>query len=361
MDEGAVRAGSRSEGAGPVRVMPDALSRFVADVFTAAGMTQREAVVTAAVLTDADLRGVHTHGAVRVNDYAAMVERGRWLPGREPTVLRESGAVAVLDGGHGVGPHVAAGAMDHAVSLAAEHGAGWVWLRNGGHFGACAYYSSRAAERGMVGFTFTSSSPAMAPWGGTDAVLGSNPWSIAVPRGDGEWPIVLDIANTVTARGRVKAALMREQPLQEGWARDATGRPTTDPAQALGGSMEPFGGHKGYAIAFVIAALTGALSGSAVGAEIRPPFGDAEGPQGVGQLFGALNVPAVIDASDSRPRVDRLCDQMHAGGPSVVVPGEPEGRLKADQSRHGIVLPSHVWASIEEAARRHSLSPPVAG
>jgi LDH2 family malate/lactate/ureidoglycolate dehydrogenase len=321
-------------------------------------MTRREAIVTAAVLTDADLRGVHTHGTVRVNDYVALVERGRWVPGREPIVVKESGAVAVLDGCHGVGPYLAAGAMDHAVSLAAERGAGWVWLRNGGHFGACAYYSSQATTRSMVGFAFTSSSPAMAPWGGTDAVLGSNPWSIAIPRGDGEWPIVLDIANTVTARGRVKAALMRDEPLQDGWARDAAGRPTTDPAEALRGSMEPLGGHKGYAMSFVIGALAGALSGSAVGDEIRPPFGDAEGPQGVGQLFGALNVPAVIDASQSRPRVDRLCDLMHANAPSVVVPGEPEGRLKSEQSRNGIVLPAHVWASIEAAAHRHSLSPP---
>jgi LDH2 family malate/lactate/ureidoglycolate dehydrogenase len=343
-----------------VRVTPDALSGFLADVFAAAGMTRREATVTAAVLTDADLRGVHTHGAVRVNDYVAMVERGRWLPGHEPTVIRERRAVAVLDGCHGVGPYLAAGAMDHAVSLAAEHGAGWVWLRNGGHFGACAYYSSRATARGMVGFTFTSSSPAMAPWGGTHSALGSNPWSIAVPRGDGEWPIVLDIANTVTARGRVKAALMRGERLEDGWARDATGRPTTDPAEAMLGSMEPFGAHKGYAISFVIGALTGALSGSAVGYEIRPPFGDAEGPQGVGQLFGALNVAAVVDPSDSQPRVNRLCDLMHANAPSVVVPGEPEGRLKSEQTLNGIVLPSHVWAALEEAARRHSLSPPVA-
>jgi LDH2 family malate/lactate/ureidoglycolate dehydrogenase len=152
---------------------------------------------------------------------------------------------------------------------------------------------------------------------------------------------------------------MRDEPLQDGWARDAAGHPTTDPAEALRGSMEPFGGHKGYAISFVIGALAGALSGSAVGNEISPPFGDADGPQGVGQLFGALNVPSVIDASESHARVDRLCDLMHANGPSVVVPGEPEGCLKAEQSLTGIVLPSHVWAAIEEAARRHSLSPPA--
>jgi L-2-hydroxycarboxylate dehydrogenase (NAD+) len=249
--------------------------------------------------------------------------------------------------------------MDYAMSLAAQHGAGWVWLRNGGHFGACAYYSSQATLRGMVGFTFTSSSPAMAPWGGSDAALGSNPWSIAVPRGDGEWPIVLDIANTVAARGRVKAALTMDERLPDGWARDAAGRPTTDPAEALSGSMEPFGGHKGYAIAFVIGALTGALAGSGVGNEISPPVGDAEGPQGVSHVFGVLNVPAVIDSSESNRGVDRLCDLMHANGPSVVVPGENEGRLKSEQSVNGIALPGHVWASIEEAARRHSISPPA--
>lgn len=344
--------------AGAPRVMADDLTQFLSTAFVGSGMTEPEAAVTAQVLTDADLRGVHTHGAVRVKDYTALVAGGRWRSGRELETVRERGGIALLDGGDGVGPFLAARAMEGAIERAELYGAGWVWVRNAGHFGACAYFSTKATEAEMIGFVFTNSSPAMAPWGGTVPVLGSNPWSIALPRRDGDYPIVLDIANTVTARGRVKAALMRSEEIASGWARDAQGKPTRDPAEALSGSMEPFGGHKGYAISFVVGALTGAIAGSALANEVQPPFGEAVGPQGVGQLFGALDVKAVVAASELYDSLDRLCDLMHSVGSSVVVPGEPEWRKKSEQQSMGIALPHHVWAVIHEHAHAAGIKPP---
>lgn len=339
------------------------LESWLSAAFQTGGMTHAEAEVTARVLAEADLRGVFTHGSVRLPDYARMVRERRWQTGMEPTPLVRSGALLLLDGRDGVGPYVSMTAMQQAIQIASECGAGWVWVRNGGHFGAAAAYTMQAARAGFLGLAFTNSSRAMAAWGGRAAVLGANPWSIAIPRGADTWPLVLDLANTVSARGRVKAALVRGETLPEGWALDRDGRATVDPAAALAGSMLPFGGHKGYALAFMVEALTAAVAGSAMTVDVVAPFGAASGPQGVGQAFAAIDLGALVPLDELHARLDHLIASVRDSGDGetaqhILVPGEIEARVAAEQTRLGIALPAEVRARIVEGAAYLGIAPP---
>lgn len=347
------------------RIASAELETWLCSAFQKAGITAAEAGVTAHVLAEADLRGVFSHGSVRLPDYAQLVREGRWKAGAEPEQLARSGALILLDGGHGVGPYLAMKAMEVAVGVARESGAAWVWLRNAGHFGPAAAYTMRATQEGFIGLAFTNSSPAMAAWEGRSAVLGANPWSIAIPRGPGRWPVVLDIANTLVARGRIKAAAARGETLPPDWALDREGKPTVDPAAAVEGSLFPFGGHKGYAIAFMIEALTATIAGSAMSVEVEAPVAGTSGHQGVGQAFAAINPGVLIPLAEMEARLERLIEYMRtSGGPEaaqgILVPGEREAQVAEEQARLGIALPNEVRAKIVQGAELVGLTPPPA-
>ena len=360
----AFRTTERTETTGS-RIAYAELDAWLCKAFQQAGMRAPEATVTAQVLADADLRGVFSHGSVRFPDYAQLVRQGRWKAGAEPELLFRSGALVLLEGGHGVGPYLAMKAMEEALRIAEVQGAAWVWVRNGGHFGPAAAFSTRAAREGFIGLAFTNSSPAMAAWGGRRAVLGANPWSIAIPRSSTAWPLVLDIANTVVARGRVKAAAARGEALEAGWAIDEEGRTTTDPVAALMGSLLPVGGHKGYAIAFMIEALVGAVSGSAMSLAVGAPVAGAGGHQGLGQVFAAIKLSALLSLDDMEARIEQLIQSVRSSGDAattqeILVPGEREARVAEEQMRLGIDLPTEVRAAIVRGAELVGLTPPAA-
>jgi LDH2 family malate/lactate/ureidoglycolate dehydrogenase len=340
-----------------------ALQQWLETAFGLAGMTADEARITSTVLTQADLRGVYSHGSVRVAQYVDLVERRRWQSGAEPEVLVESGSVVLWDGHHGVGPYLAMAAMRRAMALARESGIAWVWLRNAGHFGTAEAYTIEAARAGMIGLAFTNSSPAMAAWGGTRPVIGANPWSVALPCQPSEWPVVLDIANTAAARGRVRAAAASDTQLPKGWGVDAEGASTQNPTAVLNGSLLPFGGHKGYGIAFMVEALTAAVSGAALSVEVKGPDEESDGHQLVGQAFGAIDASRIISLEELSSRLDHLAGLMRASGvddPSsgVLVPGEREARLAEAQGREGISLPSVSRRSIGVVAQRLGIAGP---
>lgn len=348
----------------PPRIAPAELEAWAAAACERAGMTTAEARVTARVLVEADLRGVFSHGVVRLPDYCQLVTDRVWEVGAELRELGRSGATALLDGGNGVGPYQAMRAMELALEIARTSGVGWVWMRNAGHFGPAAAYTLHATRAGFIGLALTNSSPAMAAFGGWRPVLGANPWSIAVPRGADRWPLVLDIANTIVARGRVKNAARRGETLPAGWALDSAGQPTTDPAAAAAGSLAPFGGHKGYAIAFMVEALTGALAGAAMSIEVQPPVPGVASHQGVGQLFAAINPAVAIPAEEMETRLDLLIAYMRGSGDGeqaqrILAPGEREARVAEEQARRGVALPDEVRAKVGEWAERIGLDPPT--
>lgn len=333
---------------------PEALVDGAAAVLAALGVPAGDARLVADSLVTADLWGHHSHGLLRLPWYVERLRSGVMTPVTRPDVVRDLGAVAVLDGRDGVGQVVTAHAVRDAVRRAGDHGVGVVAVRNSNHFGTAAYFTRMVAEAGCVGIITTNGSPAMPPWGGRRKAVGANPWSVATPGGS-HGPVVLDIANTTVARGKVYAALERGDDIPAGWALDADGAPTTDPAAAIDGVILPMAGHKGYAIAFLMDVLSGVLTGSSYGTDVAGPY-VPDRRSGCGHLVLALRVDAVIDPAEFGRRIDDLVDGTKAvplahGADEIYYPGEIEDRTAAERRRSGLVLPERTIAGLLALAR----------
>jgi len=243
--------------------------------------------------------------------------------------------------------------MEEAIRRAKSHGVGAVALRNSNHFGTAMYFTLMAARAGCVGFLSTNASPAMAPWGGRRKAVGTNPWSWAAPAGR-HAPMVLDIANTGVARGKIYLAKQKGLPIPEGWAIDTEGAPTTDPARAIEGVILPMAGHKGYAIAVAMDMLSGVLTGSAFGTGVHGPY-QAEHRGGAGQMVIALDIAAIQPLAEFGARMERLITELKSvplarGFEEVVYPGELEARNEARNRAEGLLLPADTLADLERLA-----------
>jgi LDH2 family malate/lactate/ureidoglycolate dehydrogenase len=244
-------------------------------------------------------------------------------------------------------------AATEAVRRAREHGVGVVAVRNSNHFGMAAHFTRMIAEQGCVGIVTTNGSPAMAPWGGRAKAVGANPWSIAAPAGK-HGVTVMDVANVNAARGKIYAARERGGSIPQGWALDAEGRPTTDPAAAIEGVILPMAGHKGYAISFMMDVLSGVLTGSSFATGVSGPQ-QAERRSGSGHLVLAIDVAAVADPGSFGERMEALIAEMKAvplaeGSEEIFFPGELEDRSRDRTEREGIELPDKTVDALEQLA-----------
>lgn len=323
-------------------IVPSAqLRAFAARVLDTFGVPAADAAVVADSLVVAEEWGHPSHGLLRLPWYVERLRTGRIQPVTQLTVLSDHGALVSVDGNAGVGQIVTARAMEIAVTRAKEHGIGAVGVRNSNHFGTAAYFTRRAAAAGCAAILTTNGSPAMAPWGGLDKAVGANPWSFAAPDGRGD-AAVLDIANTGVARGKIYAAAEKGEPLPEGWALDSAGRPTTDPAAALdGGVVLPMGGHKGYAISFMMDVFSGVLTGSSFGLDVGGPW-QPDAHSGAGHLAIAIDIAAFQPADEFGRRMGMLIDQVKdvrraPGAAEILYPGELENLHRA--AADGIHLP----------------------
>jgi ureidoglycolate dehydrogenase (NAD+) len=347
----------------PARYAEGALRAFCAQALAAAGARTVDAAVTADSLIAADLRGVHSHGALRVGIYVDRLRAGSINPRAELAVVRDSGAVVVADAQAGPGIAMAARAMDLAIERARTHGIAAVNVRNGNHCGMLAYFALRALPR-AIGIAISNADSQVAPWGARAKFLGTNPMAVAVPAG-AELPIVLDMATSVVAHGKVKAAFARGEPIPPDWAVDGRGQPTTDPAQALAGALLPFGGFKGSGISLLIDLLAGSLPGGRSGPQIVPLYERLAEPQGVGHLLVALSIES-FDAPDAFcARVDETVRQIRAlppaaGAERALLPGELEFRHAERCRAEGIPLPADAVAELARTAKLLGLTPPQA-
>ena len=335
------------------RAAPERLSDFAAAVLEAEGVPAADARLVARCLVQAELWGHPSHGMLRLAWYVARVRSGVVDPVAKAETVVDLGALAVLDGREGLGHVVCAHAAVDAVRRAREHGVGVVGVRNSNHFGMAAHFTRMIAEQGCVGVVTTNGSPAMAPWGGREKAVGANPWSIAAPAGR-HGVTVMDIANVNAARGKIYAARERGASIPEGWALDAEGRPTTDPAAAIAGVILPMGGHKGYAVAFMMDVLSGVLTGSSFATGVSGPQ-QAERRSGCGHLVLALDVAAVADPGDFGRRMEALIAEMKAvplaeGFDEIFFPGEIEDRSRTRRERQGIELPTKTMEALERLA-----------
>jgi LDH2 family malate/lactate/ureidoglycolate dehydrogenase len=324
------------------RIDPQILVGFGADILVALGVPEDDARLVADSLVTADLWGHPSHGMLRLDWYAARIRSGAMNPVTSPAFVTDGGAVVVLDGRDGVGQVVTDFACRLAVERAQEHGIGVVAVRNSNHFGTAAYWTRRIAAAGCVGILTTNGSPAMAPWGGMKKTVGANPWSVATPGGS-HGQVVLDIANTGVARGKIYAALQRDEDIPSGWAIDAQGVPTTDPTAAIDGILLPMAGHKGYGISFMMDVLSGVLTGSSYATDVVGPYVPDQ-RSGCGHLVLALRIDALIDPAEFDRRIDDLITTTKAvplapGVTEVFYPGEIENRAESTGRTTGVLLP----------------------
>lgn len=343
-------------------VSPDTLRDFVASLYHASGVPAEEARLVADTLVTADLWGHSSHGVMRAPWYIDRLRSGVMRPVTQPRQIVDAGAIAVVDAEDGVGQVIAVQAMSDAVRRAKLHGVGVVSVRNSNHHGALGYYTRMAAAEGCVAMLTTNGSPAMAPWGGRRKLVGNNPWSIAAPAGR-HAPMMLDIANTVVARGKIFLARQKGQPIPQHWAIDEAGLPTTDPVAALGGVIQPMAEHKGYAISVMMDVVSGVLSGSGILDEVSGPY-QAEKRSRCGHMFLALNIAAFGPEAAFAERMERMIGQIKAvprvpGCDEVFYPGEIEARNEERYHREGLPLPRKTLADLAKTAAELDLPVPA--
>lgn len=334
-----------------------AAHRWVLTLLERVDIPADDARLLADGLIQAHLAGMDGHGLFFLPVYVRRIELGLIAPRGAVRVLEEGPAFALLDGGNLLG-HVAAWrAMELAIAKARVAGTGTVTLRHGNHSGILARYTLQAAEAGCIGIAATNTPPLMAPWGGVQPFLGTNPLSIAVPAGE-EPPLVLDMATSAVARSKILLASGSGERIPAHWALDEQGRPTQDPQAALRGSMAPMAGHKGYGLALMIDVLAGVLAGAASGPEVGDIFRTDGGRQNVGHYFQAIHLCRLGMEEAVRGRVDGLIRQLRsapaaAGTDRIRVPGEVERETAERRRREGIPLSREVRQDLTGLGERY--------
>ena len=335
------------------RIPAQTLQRWAEGVFGALGSPPREATQVAKGLVQANLFGHDSHGIGLTPQYVDNVRAGHAVPGQQPRVVTESGALLALDAGMGFGQALGEAAMQAAIERARMHGCAVVSLRNSHHLGRIGQWGEQCAVAGLVSVHFVNvrSRPIVAPWGGSDSRVSTNPFCVAVPHAP--HPLVLDYATAAVALGKTRVAVDEERTLADGLLLDATGRPTNDPRVMWGeriGAILPFAEHKGWALSVMCELLGGALSGGGVqdGASIHPMLNN--------MLTLAFD-PARLGTLSSLPvEIERLAQWVRAsprmeGCEEIALPGEPERRTAVARSRDGIPLPRKTLDSLDAAAR----------
>ncbi len=348
------------EAAGGARVMasPKGLKEFCTQLLQKLGVPHQEAEVTADTLVSANLRGVDTHGVMRMTYYTAKLRSGVIKPKVDLTPIRETIATALLDGHDGIGQVISHRAMQIAIRKAKEAGIAYVSVRNSNHLGACAYYSMMALPHDMIGFVFTNASPRLAPTGGTERLFGNNPWSIAVPAGR-QLPVVLDMANSVVAAGKIRVFQKDGKPIPEGWALDVDGVPTTDPEKALKGILLAIGGYKGYGITLIVDLLTGVLADSAYGPRVKGMEAENEVAH-IAHSFVALNLSAFDEVAAFKARMDSYIGEIKGsrkakGSDTIYLPGELEFLRERERREKGIPLQAKVAEELRAIGREYGV------
>lgn len=315
----------------------DDLFEFGKSCFIKIGMLPKDAELVADHLLAANLRGVDSHGVIRIPYYVEGFEKGYVNPRSEIRVLRECLNTAILDGGRALGIVAAARASEMAARKALGSGVALVGAVNIGHVGMLGYYTGKIAEEGLVGLALANGVAEMAPWGGISKVFGTNPISMSIPQRAGA-PIIIDMATSAVAKFKLHLALAKSEKLPEGVALDNEGRPTRDPAEALRGCLLPFGGHKGYSLALFVEIMASALIGGPKSVEVK------EHPSQQGGFLVAAIDPDVLGGREQfLTRVEEIVKVVKSarkaeGFEEILLPGEPEEKTFRERREKGVPL-----------------------
>lgn len=288
------------------------------------GVKETHAEIVADCFVTADMYGVTSHGTAILPAHIQRIERGGYNLEPKLDIIRESAAFAIIDGDNSMGPVCASFCMDYAVEKSHESGIFTVLSRNNNTFGPAFYYPLTAAQKGCIGIAFSNSPAQMAPYGGKEKMLGTNPFSMVIPCGD-KPPIIIDMATSVVAKSKFKEYKKENKPLPEGWALDTNGKPTTDPDEAMAGLVLPMAGFKGYGIAMMIDIIAGALSGASYLNKVGRFYSETNACMDVGFTFIAID-PKVIFGEDyekiMEEYVEALRNSEAVEGCTITLPGD---------------------------------------
>jgi LDH2 family malate/lactate/ureidoglycolate dehydrogenase len=329
-----------------ISVAAEALSEFVAQLFVAVGVPLSPARDVANGLIDADLEGLHSHGVMLVDMYIERLRQGSVSPAAAATVVSERQGAVVLDAGNALGHLTGAQAMSIAIEKARAFAAGIVPVRHGFHFGTAGKYAVQAAQAGCIGIAMCNTRPLMPAPGGAERVVGNNPIAIALPTDDAA-PLLLDMATSEAAMGKIRMAEKAKASIPATWAVTASGEPTTDPAQAIAGMLLPSGGAKGFGLSFMIDLMCGLLSQGASGPAVQPLYGNFAVPYDCSHLFIAIDVSHFCDIASFKAQSAAAAARIRSGRRAngverLFTPGEPE------------------WNRRQNAAGQIRIEPPVA-
>ena len=342
-------------------VASDRLTDFASLAFRSLGVPEPDARVVAGLMVEADLLGYETHGLFRLRQYVNRLRGGGCNPAANPRLIRQTAATALVDGDNGLGHLAMTMARDLAMTKARDAGIGWVGVRGGNHAGPAALYVRPQAAAGMIGIcAAVGSANHVAPFGGTDILLGTNPIAIAAP--GGAEPFVLDMATTVAAVGKIKTLAQRGEPMPEGWMVGRDGKPLTDPRRLAEGFLLPIGGAKGYGLAMAIGLLAGTLNGAAFGSDVVDFTTDTTSPTNTGQFVAAIDIAAFGDTAIFAATAMRVFDEMRASPPlpghdPVRVPGDGREAQRARRLTEGIALHPSLRAELDRIANDLAIAP----
>ncbi len=340
-----------------------ALLAFTRDALSSCGVPAADAEIAAKQMIEADLTGFDAHGIFRLNAYVTTLKSGRTNPKANIRPIHRSAATVLVDGDNGIGHLVMTYCANLAVELARQSGVGWVGARNSNHAGAAGIYAEMPVAHGMVGiYAAVSTINNMAPWGGAEALLGTNPIAIGIPAGR-EAPVLLDIATSVSSFGNIRRYAIADKPMPEGWVvHSETGKPITDPKKVSEGVLLPIGGHKGGGLALIIGLLAGVLNGAAFGSDVIDFMGPGSQPTNTGQFIIALDVARFITPETFAAEMDRHLNELRSsrtlpGFDAIRIPGEERRRRRIDRTVSGVELPPTLIKQLDEMARSLKIEP----
>lgn len=326
-----------------MKITKDNEIALVKEILTKLGASEEDSELVAAATIDADLKGFTSHGLGRFPQYIIGIEHGTINLDDNITIERETPAIALINGNNGFGQAVSTKAMKLAVKKAKEVGIGCVGVHNSNHFGVTGFYSDLAINDGCIGLVLANTEPAIAPIGATSKLIGTNPIAIGIPS---DTYIACDMATSATARGKILESKRKGMEIPDGWALDKDGNPTNDPEAALEGSILPFGGVKGYLLAFMIELVTGPLVQASWGSGVT---GTADPTKDCtkGDLYIAIDPAAFGDVEVFKKETEAFCAEVRATG-DTFIPGDLEVAKIAEAEANGINIDEKLYEQLNE-------------
>ncbi len=338
------------------------LEEFTASAMRALGLPSEDAATVATLMVEADMQGSDGHGVIRLAPYAKRILAGGINLKPDIKVVQERTAMALVDGDNGMGHLVMKKATELAIHKARSAGIAWVGSRLSNHAGPASLYARMALQHDMIGLYFAvGNANHLPPWGGLDMLLSTNPIAAAIPTLN-EAPVVLDMATTVAAYGKVKAKAQRGEMMPEGWMIDRQGKPLLDPTKSEEGFLLPIGGYKGYGLSLIVGILAGTLNGAAMGSQVIDFNKDFSTTTNTGQAIAIMDPSAFGDITEFKQNVDTLVLELRGsermpGVDRIWLPGEQSHEKRLSHEAHGIVLAPSLMKQLNDLAAQLNIKP----